>query len=80
MSLADICDVSYALLVEQLERWTVAERQVAATFIAAGAKKVKMPDPDELRRDFDRSLLAVVARRPTDQQIVLEALGVRRAG
>lgn len=42
--------------VEELERRALAERQAAVTALAAGARDVTVPDPDELRRDFDAAL------------------------
>jgi hypothetical protein len=51
-----VCDLAYLVLLEYLERQVLADRQVAATYIAAGAKDVKMPAFWDRRREFDASL------------------------
>ena len=53
-----MCDVAYAVQVEQLERWVATERQVAATLMAAGAEGVELPDISSLRQSFDEELEA----------------------
>jgi CHASE2 domain-containing sensor protein len=59
----------------------LADRQAAATLIAAGAKGVTMPDVTEMIAVFDTLLNAVPPLRPDDRIVVLErALGLRRAG
>lgn len=44
------------LLRDQVERQVLAERQVAAVLIAAGAKKVNMPSLDEEWAKLDAAL------------------------
>lgn len=44
------------LQVEQLERRVATEQIIAAVAMSAGAKNVKMPDPDEVRSRFDAAL------------------------
>lgn len=72
-----MCDVVYVLLVERLERRALTERQVSATLAAAGAKGVKLVDPDEVRADFDRWLLE--EPKPSSEsrdKILRDALGL----
>lgn len=71
-----MCDVVYALLLERIQQRVAADRQVAAVFMAAGAKKVELPTYEAARADFDRALFA----DPTvtdDRDELLRALGVR---
>lgn len=65
MTVADLCDVVYAMLVNRLERFAVMGGY--AEF-------------EKARTEFDRALVAEVKRRPLAQRVVLEALGVKRAG
>lgn len=58
MSLLDLCDVTYVLLLERLERQVLSERQVAAVLAAAGAEDVEMPSMDEACAAFDAALIA----------------------
>ena len=58
MSLRDVCDIAYVLLVERLERQVLSERQVAATLVAGGAQDIEMPQMDEARAAFDAALVA----------------------
>ena len=75
MSLLDLCDTAYVLLVEQVERRTLVERQVAAVLRAAGAEDVEEPDPAEARERFDAALVAApVPESPTAR--LLRELGV----
>lgn len=82
MTAADLCDVAYTVQVEQLERWIVGERQVAATLMAAGADGVEMPSLSEARDAFDSALDEPFAFSVEDPERgeLLEALGLRRAG
>lgn len=57
-----MCDVVYALHVQQLEREVQVTQLMAATLAAAGAKDVQLPDLIEARADFDRRLAAAPAR------------------
>ena len=52
-----MCDLAYVLLVDQLERQVLADRQVAATLLAAGASGVELPDVADKRRLFDAALV-----------------------
>lgn len=45
------------LLIEQLERNVLADRHVAAVFMAAGAKDVTLPVLQEKRQLFDAALV-----------------------
>ena len=75
MSLLDLCDITYVLLVERLERQVLSERQVAAVLATAGAKDVEMPQMDEARAQFDVALIAApVPESPN--AVLLRELGV----
>lgn len=58
MSLLDLCDITYVLLVERVERQVLSERQVAATLVAAGMEGIETPQMDEARVAFDAALVA----------------------
>jgi hypothetical protein len=67
--------------VERLERHVLAERQVAATMKAAGAKRVDVPAFDRLKARIDRELGADLTRRRVyDQETseLLAAIGLGR--
>lgn len=68
----------YALLLDKLEQQVSAERQVAAVFMAAGAKKVTLPTLDRARDDFDAALVEEPTVLDVEQQELLQVLGVRR--
>lgn len=46
------------LQVDRIERLVLAERQVAATLLAAGAKNVTMPVLQDALDEFDAQLVA----------------------
>lgn len=77
MTVREGCDVAYALLVERIERQVSTDRMVAAVFIAAGAKDVKLPDVGDARRALDAALLAPAPSQ--ERRALLEALGVTDA-
>jgi hypothetical protein len=68
--------VVYALHLERIESQVNAERQVVATFMAAGAKGLTLPTFDAARADFDAALTAEPKVIDRDRQELLEALGV----
>jgi hypothetical protein len=76
--LADGLDLVYALIVERLERHVLAERQVAATMAAAGAKRVEVPTFEGERARLDRMLDEQPTRRVYDaeQAALIAALGL----
>lgn len=80
MTLAEVCDVAYALLVERLERQVLADRQVIASFMAAGAKGLHMPDVNESLAELDAALAAEPDPVVSGREVLEEALGLRRAG
>lgn len=67
----------YALLLERIDEQVASERQVAAVFIAAGAKKVTLPNGEQARADFDTALHYEPSVIDRERQELLEALGVR---
>jgi hypothetical protein len=77
LSLRQICDTVYVILVDQLVARAVSERQVTATMAAAGAKDdsgkpVKLTDPEEERRQFDRRLNAPLGIERAREAILRE--------
>jgi len=75
VSLLDLCDTAYVLLVEQLERRTLTERHVTAVLRAAGAEDVEEPDCDEKRAQFDAALVAAPVPESPNARLLRE-LGV----
>jgi hypothetical protein len=65
------------LLVDRVERRMATERQVAAVLLAAGAKDITLPDPDEALAELDRVLAAEPEPEKTDRAVLLDVLGVR---
>jgi hypothetical protein len=67
----------YSLLIERLERHVLAERLVAAVFMAAGDKKAQAPVFEIEQAKLDR-LLEGSARRERDpeQAALIAALGL----
>lgn len=62
-----------------LERQTLADRQVAAVLLAAGAKDITLPSVHEQRRIFDEALAAepkAVTVVDSEQMELRRALGV----
>lgn len=76
MTLNDVCDVVYALLIEKLERQVLAELQVVAVLMAAGQKGLSWPTIDERRAALDAALIAVPQSVDSEQQQLRRALGV----
>jgi hypothetical protein len=74
----EVCDLAYVLLLEALERQVLADRQVAAVFIAARAEGVDLPSFAEQRARFDAALVAepVAVQVETEQQELRRMLGV----
>jgi hypothetical protein len=66
------------LLLDRIERQVLADRQVAATFLTAGAKGVTLPDFEERRALFDAALVEEPRERliDSDQMELRRALGV----
>jgi hypothetical protein len=64
------------LQVEALERRVTAERLVAVTAMAGGAKDVTMPDPDKVRAEFDAALEAEPRVVAVDELALRRRLGV----
>lgn len=67
------------LLLEQVDRQTYAEMQIAATFMAAGAKGVDMPSIAVARERLNAALEAS-PQSASKAAVLHEALGLSRAG
>lgn len=84
MTVRDLCDVVYVLLLEQLERQVLVDRQVAAAHNTSGRfEPVPLPSWHEHRQRFDEALEADPAVSPVsslsvEQRELREALGVLR--
>lgn len=72
--------MAYSLWRDDQDRQTYAEMQIAATFIAAGAKGVELPNVVDRRNEFDALLNAPAERREPSKADIREALGLSRAG
>jgi hypothetical protein len=70
--------VTVALLLEQLERSVLTERQVTVAMLAAGAKDVTVPDVGQAREEFMAALLAEPGEVDVGQLELMRALGVGR--
>ena len=66
-------------MLDQLERWVLAERQMSVALIVAGAKDVDLPTLAEARERLDEALDApFVLTVPDAEQLALrEAVGLR---
>ena len=65
----------YTLLTDRLEARALAAYTVAGIAQALGAD-VTVPDPDQVRADFDEALAAEPVALDSDQQVLLSALGL----
>jgi hypothetical protein len=75
LSLKQLCDVAYVLLVDRVDRSAQSQMVASAVLLAAGAK-VEIPDPEDLRVKFDKALNAEPKWIDSDQRVLMEALGV----
>ena len=73
-----MCDVVHALFVQRVEAQVLAERQVAAVMLAAGAEDVEIPTLQGALDDLDEWLLSDFAPVESGDRELLEALGVGR--
>lgn len=73
-----MCSLVYVIHLDALERHFHTAALSAATYRAAGAEKVDLPDWAKVRADFDADLAAepVEERRDT-KTVMLRALGLR---
>ena len=77
-----MCDLAYLLLVEQLERQVIADRQIVATYNASGHFEDRpLPNFYEVRQQFDAALveepsLIPVSVADLEQMELRQALGV----
>jgi hypothetical protein len=77
LTLADGCDLVYALILERLERHVLNERHVAAVHVAAGAKGITLPTFDSERARLDAMLDDAPRRQyPAEQAALIAALGL----
>lgn len=52
-----MCDIAYVLLLEEMQR-QIDLAMLAAVMARANGADTRMPDPWQLRADFDRALAA----------------------
>lgn len=78
MTVSEVCDLAYVLLLDNLERHVLADRHVAAVLMAAGAEGVTLPTMQEQRLVFDAALLAEHQGHDldTEEMQLRRALGV----
>ena len=76
MTLDQTCDLVYALLVDSLERWVLAEHNAAVTILAAGGE-LPLPNMVERREEFDAALVAPFTRVDAKDAALREAVGLR---
>lgn len=78
MTLKQVCDFAYVIQVDLLEQ-RIATQQIGSMLaMATGAEGVTVPDPDQIRAEFDAALEAEPPSGVDREQAELaEALGVR---
>lgn len=76
MTAGAVCDVAYAMLVEQIRSRALVERQIAAGWAAGGARIDDLPDPDAAVEQLDVMLAAGPRRVDPEQAELARALGV----
>ena len=78
MTIEQVCDVVYTILIDEVKTRTLADRQVAALYRVFGNEQ-ELPDPDEVRERFDKWLYTGEVGEEVDerQAILLRALGLR---
>lgn len=67
----------YTILVDEVKARTLADRQVAALYNVFGEGTTELPDPYEMREQFDRWLYEEEPEVDERQLILLQALGLR---
>lgn len=68
--MAQVCDLTYVLLLDQLERWSLVEQQAAVVAMAMGAQ-LDLPTWAETRAAFDKHLDAEFTPAAGDDGAVL---------
>lgn len=79
MTLREWCDFAYMMWADDVDRRALADRQVSAVFLAAGAAGATLVDPVDVRRTFDEWLdsdLEPAVGVDADRRRLLEVLGV----
>ena len=78
MTLRDVCDVAQVLLVEQLERQVLSDRQITAFQLVMGGEGGELPTLPDVLGKFDEALNAapVPAGVDDEQMRLRRALGV----
>lgn len=73
----DVCDVAYALLLEERRAMVLTDRQAAIAAMAAGAD-IDIPDWYTEREGFDEALMSEPEFTPVDRerQAIRRALGL----
>jgi hypothetical protein len=77
VNLADLCDIAYVMLLDDLKQLVLSDRLVAATYIANGAEGISLPDPTETKTRLDEFLSSDQLQLSEDQQLC-RALGLIR--
>lgn len=67
--------MAYTLLTDRLEARALAACTGAIVAQALGAE-VEVPDPDQVRAEFDAALAAEPVAVDSDQRVLLSALGL----
>jgi hypothetical protein len=74
-----VCDVAYAIQVEQIEAQARTEQLGALLAMGAGARQVRMPPgPLDKVAEFDEWLTAHPQRTDTHEYRLLRVLGLRQ--
>ena len=71
-------EIAYLIVIEDLKKRLLSDRQIIAMCITAGAKDLTLPDIDEERKKFDDWLeMPDIKKETSDNEILLNALGLR---
>lgn len=70
-----MCDVSYVLLLERLERQVLSDRLLVGMARMWGGAEDELPTLDEAREAFDESLLSMPSEQDQRNVEFLRAMG-----
>lgn len=79
MSLKQICDLAYVLILEKIERTTETDRIITAleVFLSGEGGTVELPSAEARKAEFDKALSAPPKEDANpDQVILMRALGI----